>query len=153
MTRLTPLGAATRGLVAGAAGTAVMTLAQSVYYKSQGTEPSSTPAEVAKRIIRGLFHRTVDEGRTELLNNLMHWSYGSSWGISYGLVQGTFRRRAFPSGLSFGTAVWGASLVHLPAMKLAPPVWEYPPSQLASDAGFHLIYGAATAAAYAVLGG
>ena len=43
------------------------------------------------------------------------------------------------------------SLVHLPAMKLAPPVWEYPPSSLAPDVGFHLVYGAAASAAWSLL--
>lgn len=151
--RPTPLGALGRGLAAGVAGTAAMTLAQTAYYKASGTEASSVPAEVAKRLIRGVMHRTVDEDRTELLNTLTHWSYGSSWGTAYGLVQSTVRRSAVPSGLTFGVAVWTASLIHLPAMKLAPPVWEYPPPQLASDVGFHLIYGVAVAAAYAALGG
>ena len=149
----TPLGALRRGLLAGAAGTAAMTAAQTAYYRARGEEPSSTPAEVGKRIIRGVFHRSVDEDKTGLLNNLMHWSYGSGWGIGYGLAQGTVRGRAVPSGLMFGAAVWGASLIHLPVMKLAPPVWNYPPAQLASDAGFHLVYGATVGVAYAALGG
>jgi hypothetical protein len=51
----------------------------------------------------------------------------------------------------FAGVVWGASLVQLPAMGLAPPVWEYPPPQLASDVGFHLVYGVGVATAYAVL--
>jgi hypothetical protein len=44
-------------------------------------------------------------------------------------------------------------LIHLPAMKLAPPVWEYSPQQLLSDAGFHLVYGTATAAAFSAARG
>jgi uncharacterized membrane protein YagU involved in acid resistance len=130
-----------------------MTAAQSAYYKAGGEEPSASPAEVAKRVVRGVFHRSVDERQTGLLNDLMHWSYGSGWGIVYGLVQGTLRRRALPAGLAFGASVWAAGLIQLPAMKLAPPVWEYPPRQLLSDAGFHLVYGAATAAAYSAAGG
>jgi hypothetical protein len=149
----TPLGALGRGLFAGVAGTAAMTVAQSAYYKARDEDPSTTPAEVAKRIVRGVFHRKVDERRTELLNTFMHWMYGSSWGLAYGLVQGTLRRRALPSGLVFGASVWGASLIHLPAMKLAPPVWEYAPQQLFSEAGFHLVYGTVTAAAYSAVGG
>ncbi len=151
--RPTPLGALARGLVAGAVGTAAMTAAQTAYYKAQGSEPSTTPAEVAKRIIGGVFQRRVPEDRTEQLNNAMHWTYGTSWGALYGLTQGTVHARAARHGLLFGGAVWGASLVHLPAMKLAPPVWEYSPSQLASDVGFHLLYGLSVGMAYAALGG
>jgi hypothetical protein len=47
--------------------------------------------------------------------------------------------------------VWGASLVELPAMNPAPPVWKYPPDQPASDLGFHLAYGVGVATAHAVL--
>jgi hypothetical protein len=44
-------------------------------------------------------------------------------------------------GARFAGVVWGASLVQLPAMGLAPPVWKYPPQQLASDVAFDLVYG------------
>jgi hypothetical protein len=139
----TPLGAVRRGLLAGAAGTAAMTAAQTAYLKARGEAPSSTPGEVGRRIVEGVFQRRVPEERTGLLNNAMHWLYGTSWGALYGLR---------PLGaLRFAALVWSASLVHLPAMRLAPPVWEYPPEQLASDVGFHAVYGAGVAASYAVL--
>ena len=54
-------------------------------------------------------------------------------------------------GARFAGLLRGASLVQLPAMGLAPPVWEYPPQQLASSVGFHLVYGVGDATAYAVL--
>jgi uncharacterized membrane protein YagU involved in acid resistance len=47
--------------------------------------------------------------------------------------------------------VWGASLVHLPAMGLAPPVGQYPPEELASDVAFHVVCGIGVATAYEVL--
>lgn len=62
----------------------------------------------------------------------MHWTYGTTWGIPYGIAQGTMRAGWLRSGLTFGTVVWGASPIHLPAMKLAPPLWQYRPA-LASD--------------------
>jgi hypothetical protein len=55
----------------------------------------------------------------------MHWTHGTSWGVMYGLAQGTVHARAARHGLVFGLLVRGASLIHLPAMKLAPPVWKY----------------------------
>lgn len=147
-TRRTPLGATLGGLVAGAAGTGVMTAAQTAYMKAMGSESSSTPAEVGKRIIRGVLHREVDEARTNQLNNAMHWLYGTSWGAVYGIVAGGRQPRALWGGLLFGLGVWGASLVELPAMQLAPPVWEYSPASIAPDLGFHLVYGIGVAAAY-----
>jgi len=148
---LTPIGAAVRGLIAGAVGTGAMTAAQTAYYKASGSESSSTPAEVAKRIIRGVLQRDVPDEKTELLNNVMHWGYGTSWGAVYGLVQGTVAGSAFKHGALFGAGVWSASLVQLPAMKLAPPVWEYPPTELALEVGYHVVYGLGAAAAYTAL--
>jgi hypothetical protein len=137
-----------RGVLAGAAGTAAMTAAQTAYYKATGSESSSTPAEVAKRVIGGVLQRDVPEDKTDLLNNAMHWTYGTSWGALLGLAAAG---RTPGTGVLFGLTVWGASLVQLPAMGLAPPVWEYPPQQLASDVGFHLVYGVGVATAYALL--
>jgi hypothetical protein len=141
----------TRGLLAGAAGTAAMTAAQTAYLKARGEEPSTTPAEVGRRIVEGVLQRDVPEERMGALNNVMHWLYGTGWGVLFGLSRA--RRGAAPlaDGARFAGIVWGASLVELPAMGLAPPVWEYPRDQLASDVGFHLVYGVGVATAYAVL--
>jgi hypothetical protein len=141
-----PLDALGRGLLAGAVGTGVMTAAQSAYYKATGSEGSTTPAEVAKRIIRGVLQREVSEDRTEALNTGMHVLYGTGWGALYGLAA-----RRPTTGVAFALLVWGASLIELPAMKLAPPVWEMPPSSIAPDLGFHLVYGASVAATHRAL--
>jgi hypothetical protein len=146
--RTSPAGAVIRGLAAGAAGTGAMTLAQTAYMKATGGESSDTPAQVGKRIIEGVFRREVPDERMDQLNNTMHWLYGTSWGALYGLAAGTWRPRAIRGGLLFGAVVWGASLVELPAMGLAPPPWEYSPSDIAPDLGFHLVYGTAVGIAY-----
>ncbi len=54
-------------------------------------------------------------------------------------------------GAFFLALVWGASLVQLPAMGIAPPVWETPPAEAALDLSYRLVYGLAVAAAYSVL--
>lgn len=147
-----PLGSAARGLAAGGIGTAVMTAGQLVYLKATGGESSSTPAQVGKRIVEGVFRRDVPEERMDLLNNVMHIGYGTSWGVAYGLARRTGARAGVTSGLAFGAVVWAASLVHLPAMKLAPPVWEYSLQDIAPDLGFHLLYGAGVGAAFRRVG-
>lgn len=148
--RPSPAGAVARALAAGAAGTAAMTAYQTAVAKLRGSEPSTTPAEVGKRVIRGVFHRRFDEDQTPLLNNAMHWGYGTGWGAAYALTDG-IGLPVLPRGLGFGTLVWGASLLELPAMKLAPPVWDYPPAELALDISYHLVYGVTVAAAYQAL--
>jgi hypothetical protein len=154
MTRtLSPAGAVARGLLAGAAGTALMTAAQTAYYKATGSESSSTPAEVGKRIITGVLQREVPEGSENALNTGMHVLYGTSWGVPYGIVSGSHDspQPVVRSAVKFGVAVWGASLVQLPAMQLAPPVWEYDPKSLVPDVGFHIVYGLGAALAFRAL--
>jgi hypothetical protein len=147
----TPLAAVVRGLCAGAAGTLAMTVYQVIVAKIRGAEPSTVPAEVGKRVIRGVFQRRFPEEQTGKLNQAMHWGYGTTWGAAYALTDGTVDQPIVPRGLAFGTFVWAASLAELPAMKLAPPVWEYPPAELALDASYHLIYGLTVAGVYAAL--
>jgi hypothetical protein len=43
------------------------------------------------------------------------------------------------------------SLVELPALQLSPPVGKLPPSSIAPDLGFHLLYGAAVATGHRLL--
>ena len=152
---LTPLGAVIRGAAAGVAGTALMTAAQLAYYKATGAEPSSTPGEVGKRVVEGVLHREAPPADSKVLNEGMHWFYGSSWGIPYGIVAGSRREPApvLRSALALGLAVWGGSLVQLPAMKLSPPLWEMPPASIAPDVGFHLVYGLGGAIAFRALRG
>ena len=149
--RTTPLGAVIKGLFAGAVGTGVMTAYQLAAAKAMGSGPSNVPGEVGKRVLEGVFQREVSDEQVEQLTNPVHVIYGVSWGPLYGIVQSSLSRGSGRHGLAFGTAVWGASLVQLPAMKLAPPVWEMSPSSIALDLSYHLVYGIGVAAGYAAI--
>jgi hypothetical protein len=150
--RTTPLGAVAKGIVAGAAGTGVMTAYQLAVARTMGSGSSYTPAEVGKRIIEGVLRREVPAERTEALNNVVHALYGTSWGPLYGIVQSSLHPGRTRHGVAFAALVWGASLVELPALGLAPPVWEMSPQTVALDFSYHLAYGLGVAGAYAVLG-
>ncbi len=146
-----PRRSARDGLVAGVIGTAVMTGAQTIYMKFTDAEASNAPAEVGKRIIKGLFEEDIPAGSETLLNNAMHVLYGTGWGFAYGVSRGRDSPRALRSGLTLGLVAWCASLVELPLMKLAPPVWKYEIETLAPDVGFHVLFGVATATAFKVV--
>lgn len=148
-------GAVARGVAAGAVGTAAMTSAQIAYLKATGGEPSSAPGEVGRRLIEGVAGRRVPRRHRDALNQGVHAVYGTSWGLPFGLVAGSLPGRppAPVSGVALGLTAWGVSLIGLPALNLAPALWQQSPAALASDLGFHLVYGVATATAYRALGG
>ena len=151
-----------RGVVAGIAGTAVMTAYQLAVAKAQG-KPLSTPvphrwadapapAQVAKKAADA-----VGEGSrftredVPALTNAMHWLYGVSWGALYGIAGGKAHPDPVAGGLAFGTGVWGAAYAELVPLGIYQPPWKYPVKELALDLSYHLVYGVAVAAAFAAL--
>lgn len=148
------LPSAARGLAAGLAGTAAMTVAQGSFYELTGARPSSAPRQVADRLGKALGQGEVPRRHRTAANLGMHWLYGTSWGVPFGVLAGTREARGGRveiSGVAFGAAVWAVGLVQLPALGLAPPPWKQEPSALALDAGFHLVYGLGAAAALRAL--
>ncbi len=136
-----------RGLAAGLVGTAAMTVAQGAYYQLTGATPSSAPRQVADKALKAAGQGKVPRKHRTAANLGMHWLYGTSWGVPLGL----FARQPEVSGLSFGLAVWGVGLVQLPALGLAPVPWKQSPAALATDAGFHVVYGLGAAGALRAL--
>ncbi|MGI8428108.1 MAG: hypothetical protein ACR2OB_02135 [Solirubrobacteraceae bacterium] len=104
-TGTSPLGAVGKGLVAGAAGTAAMTGYQLAVAKLRDSGSSSAPAEVARRVIGGVFQRHVPEDRMDARNNAMHVLYGTSWGPVYGVAQSSLDLPVAHHGVLFGTLV------------------------------------------------
>jgi hypothetical protein len=143
----TPRSALFAGVAAGLAGTAVMTAVQTAYNKANNSEGSDTPLRAAERVL-SVADVEVPEQYEATVNNAVHWLYGAGWGAVYGLSTGGVRAGFLRGGAPFGLAVWAASLLHLPALDLAPPVWEYERDELIIDISFHLVYGISTALAF-----
>jgi uncharacterized membrane protein len=141
------LGAAGVGVAAAVVGTAAMTSAQQWVYGLTGASASEAPAMVGEKIL-GALGVKVPKERRPALGTAMHVLYGASWGLPFGLVSGRGERApGVAQGLVFGANVWAMSLVMLPALGVAEAPWRQPLGALAQDLGFHLVYGAATAAA------
>jgi Protein of unknown function (DUF1440) len=150
------------GLFAGVIGTAAMTAAQSLgaRLEASGDEASPkhtdpwaeapAPAQVAKRIGEGVFGLEVPSRLIPALTELMHWGYGIAWGGVYGLAnrQASLRGLNARRGAAFGLLVWMMSYVQLVPLGIYKPPWEYPASELRSDAAYHVAYGIGTAAAF-----
>lgn len=166
---MTPIGALGRGFVAGAIGTAAMTGYQMLVARiresgqddeqepanEEPTDPwedAPAPAQVARRIIEGVFKREVPPERIGLLTNAAHWAYGIAWGGLAGILLGsTSGARPLREGLAFGSGVWASSYATLVPMGIYEPPWEYPPAELAIDLSYHLVYGAGVAGAFRLL--
>ena len=141
-------GALGKGLVAGFAGTAAMTVSSTLEAKLRGRAPSSAPARATAKML-GIkeFDDALAHAR---FNDLSHWGYGTSWGIVRGLLGAT----GMPAGTAtalHGAAIWGSAQVTLPALEIAPPVVFWPKQEIAIDVWHHAVYALATGLAYELL--
>jgi hypothetical protein len=156
------LGALGKGIVAGAVGTAAMTAAQLAVAKARGA-PTSTPvprtwaeapapAQLAKKAAEAVGEgRRVTKRDVPRLTNLLHWLYGTAWGPVYGAIAAQAAPQPLGGGLALGAGVWGASYAELVPLGIYEPPWRYPAKELATDLGFHLVYGLAVAGTFAAL--
>jgi hypothetical protein len=137
-----------KGVLAGAAGTAAMTVSSTLEAKLRGRPFSTAPAKAATRAL-GI--ETFDDGAAYArFSNLVHWGYGTGWGVARGMLRtiGFSPRVATP--LHFG-ALWGSALYTLPKYEVAPPVIEWEPKEIGIDLFHHLVYIGAAGIAYELL--
>ncbi len=140
-------GAIGRGLFAGAIGTAAMTVSSTLEMKARDREGSTAPADAAGKVL-GIQPRDP-EGKARF-SNIVHWSYGTSWGAARGVVDAMGLSGVRATAAHFAL-IWGSAQVMLPALEVAPLAWEMPPEELAIDAFHHAVYAGATSLAYAAL--
>jgi hypothetical protein len=143
-------GAIGRGLLAGFAGTAAMTISSTLEAKLRGRPPSSAPARATAKMLG------IKEFDSELaharFNDLSHWGYGTGWGVVRGLLGATgMSPRA--ATIAHGAAIYGAAQVTLPALEIAPPAIFWGKDEIAIDAFHHAVYAAATGLAYQLVAG
>ncbi len=136
-----------KGLFAGVAGTAAMTVSSTLEMKLRNRGASSAPADAAAKVL-GV--EPVDEEARARFSNLVHWGYGTAWGGARGLVAAAGLSGTRATAVHLGM-LWGSEQVMLPALKVAPPLTEWGAKEIAVDALHHMVYAAATGAAYSLL--
>lgn len=136
-----------KGLMAGAVGTAAMTISSTIEAKVRQREGSTAPADAAAKVL-GI--EPKDDDAKARFSNLVHWTYGTMWGGYRGLLSGLGLPAPVATAAHMAT-VWGSELVMLPALDVAPPVKEWGSTELAIDGWHHLVYVTATAFAYGFL--
>ncbi len=138
-----------RGLIAGLCGAAAMTLSSTIEMKLRGRQPSAAPADAALKVLR---LQPTDNRAKARFSDLVHWSYGTGWGLARAALDlaGCESSCAIPTHFA---AVWGSSLVMLPALDVAPPVTKWSAEDVAIDAFHHTVYVVAVDLAYTLLKG
>ena len=106
------------------------------------------PAKVGKLLYETATHHNLPESRIGLTTNVMHWGYGKQWGLVLGVAVGCGSRLRIWQAPLLGLLVWLASYISLPIAGFYQPLWSYDLKTLWDDLSAHLVYGAATAAAF-----
>jgi hypothetical protein len=152
------------GLIAGALGTLALDFVWYGRYRRGGGpdgffkwefasaptdwERASAPARVGKLLYESVTRTELPESQIAVTTNVMHWAYGSQWGVVLALALGSSRNLKLWHGPVVGALVWLASYVSLPIAGFYKPIWSYDLKTLWQDLSAHLAYGIGMAVAY-----
>jgi hypothetical protein len=139
-----------KGLVAGVAGTAAMTVSSTLEAKLRHRAFSTAPADATAKVLG--IKEFASEGAYSRFSNISHWGYGTGWGVVRGLLDAAGLSPARATA-AHAAAVWGNEQVMLPALDIAPPVWMWSRKEVAIDGFHHAVYALATGLAYVALDG
>jgi hypothetical protein len=133
-----------KGLAAGLAGTAAMTMSSTLEAWIRERGASNAPAEA----LRGLLHvEPADETGEQRLAFAGHWGYGTSLGVWRGLL-GTLGLRGAAATAAHLGVIWGMAQAVLPATAASTPFWKWAPVEVAIDLWHHAVYAVAAGLAY-----
>ncbi len=137
-----------RGLLAGLAGTAAMTVSSALEMRLRDRSASTAPADATAKVLG--IDGFVDDAAKNRFSNLVHWGYGTGWGVVHGLLDlaGLPPAKATAAHLA---AVWGNEAAMLPTLGVAPPFWTWGATEVAIDVWHHVVYATATGIAYEAL--
>jgi hypothetical protein len=139
-----------KGIFAGLAGTAAMTISSTLEAKLRGRQASTAPAKAATKAL-GI--ETFEDGEAYArFSNLVHWGYGTGWGVARGVMRAIGLSPTLATPAHFA-ALWGSAIVTLPKLEAAPPVTQWGKEEVAIDLFHHMVYVTAAAAAYELLDG
>ena len=159
--RESPLTVAIKGGIAGAIGTAVLTVAMQqgpIVLQQLGLMETPPPGKggeptekLAEKVAGGVLELSLDEQTKQTAGEAIRWTYGAGWGALYGIVQGSLNPPHWLHGTLLGgaTAIVASTLV--PAMRLTPPPTAQPTAVSVSQFAYHLLYGWVTALVFRIL--
>jgi hypothetical protein len=136
-----------RSVIAGAAGTATMTLAYACERRLRRSRRGPLDYDdslVPGKIVASVMHLpdVTDRGDRDL-GLVLRWSYGSAFGLLHGLLHRHVREPW--ASVAFGGTLMTATMTLFPLLGRTPPPWRWPPDVLATSLGTHAAYVAAVA--------
>jgi hypothetical protein len=132
------------GLIAGAVGTAAITVSQLIEMRIRGRAPSASPAKASEKV---LDVHPADDQAEQRFAQLVHWGYGTSQGAVRAVLDAA-GVHGVPATLVHLAEVQGAAWTMLPALEVAPPVREWGKQELAIGVLHHAIYCTAVGLTY-----
>jgi hypothetical protein len=121
-----------------------MTVSSTIEQQLRKRPPSTAPADAAAKVLH--IKEFPSEDAKNKFSNAVHWSYGTAWGVNRALLSRFMSPRV--AATAHLGALWMSEQVMLPALEVAPPVTMWGGKEVAIDAWHHLVYAAATTAAY-----
>lgn len=163
--RLTVIPSLVRGVAAGAAGTAAMSLWYVLERRLLAGRPGAAAAlidgtavsgltgasgldyddsVVPGQIVASIIHLpSVTDRQAGDLTEALRWSYGSAFGVAHVILRDRMREPG--ASVVFGGSLMTMTLTAFPLLGRTPPPWRWPVSVVISALGSHAAY-VATAA-------
>lgn len=125
-----------RGLIAGLAGTAAITLSQYIENKINHKEANFAPADAAGKALG--IEASERENRKKLSREV-HWTYGTLWGVARGLLSLAHIKKSPATILHLG-AIYYTALTIQPDFEVRPPVTDWSKRDILMDGFHHAVY-------------
>lgn len=134
------------GMAGGIVGIAMMdaywTALSKIKPQTGGASAEPTTEKVARRVLRRAGIPFPSRQTRAVGGQVVHWGYGTSWGLVTGLARAAGISLDWGGGQLFGAGLWAAGDVWmLYKLGLARHPREYPIAVHASALGAHLAYG------------
>jgi hypothetical protein len=145
MARNELLGNIGRGMVAGAVGTAALTLSETLEMAVSGRPASSVPGQVGAALLPN--HDPASAADVARLNGPVHWGHGIAMGALRGVLGAAGLRGRSATVAHFGL-LWGGDAALYRALGIADAPWHWSADELATDLFHKGVYAAVTGAVY-----
>ncbi len=142
------LGALGRGMVAGAVGTAAMTVTERLEMAVTGRPGSQVPGKVGAHLTPG--KDPASPADVAQLNTAVHWTHGITMGALRGALD-VAGIRGSQATLTHFALLWGGDAALYRALGIAEAPWRWSADELATDMTHKGVYAAVTGVTYDAL--